>query len=276
MANGAVTPSPDVEAALAEARAMTKSEHDAAYWAFHEPRFRRTVQRVTEIAPRGIPILDVGSHYLHLSAVLRLLGYEVWALDLPYFQELPFVRERANSFGIHAISADIQTGRFIPGDDGRFGLVLFCEILEHITFNPCEFWRSIYRLLRVGGQVYITTPNSLAAMNIVSTLKRMVLLEGIGLDIASIFDKHTTGHHWKEYSRREVIEYFQRLSPDFSVEVSAYHYRSYSYSPRSLKDWGRKLVRWIGNSSAALADELDIVVTLTGKTSFTASTPVFG
>jgi hypothetical protein len=81
MANRAVTPSPDVEAALAEVRATTTNEHDVAYWATHELRFHRTVQRVTEIAPRGIRVLDVGSHYLHLSAVLRLLGYEVWALD---------------------------------------------------------------------------------------------------------------------------------------------------------------------------------------------------
>lgn len=269
--------SPNVEAALAEARAMTRSEHDAAYWATHEFRFRRTVQRVTEIAPLGIRILDVGSHYLHLSTILRLLGYEVWALDVPAFQELQFVRERANSLGIHTISSDaIHAGRFMPDDDGQFGFVLFCEILEHITFNPCEFWRSIYRLLRIGGQLYITTPNSLATMSIVSALKRIVLLEGIGLDIDSIFGTVTYGHHWKEYSRREVMKYFQRLSPDFSVEVSTYCWRPYSYSPRSLTDWGRRLVRWVGNSSTAFADELEVIVTLTGRTSFTAATPIFG
>jgi hypothetical protein len=80
----------------------------------------------------------------------------------------------------------------------------------------------------------------------------------------------------KAYSRREAVEYFQRLSPDFSVEVSTDRWRSYSYSPRSLTDWGRRLVRWVGNASTTFADELEIIITLTGKTSFTASTPILG
>jgi 2-polyprenyl-6-hydroxyphenyl methylase/3-demethylubiquinone-9 3-methyltransferase len=206
-----------------------------------------------------------------------LLGYEVWALDVPVFQELPFVRERAKSLSIHAITSDsIDAGDFLPGYDGQFGFVLFCEILEHITFNPCDFWRNVHRLLQVEGKLYITTPNSLAAMNILSALKRMCLLEGIGLSIPSIFGNVTFGHHWKEYSRREMIEYFQRLTPDFQVDVSTYCWRPYAYSPRSLTDWGRRLIRWGGNRSTEFADELEVVVTLAGRTSFTASAPSFG
>jgi 2-polyprenyl-6-hydroxyphenyl methylase/3-demethylubiquinone-9 3-methyltransferase len=275
--NTAAGRSSDVDMALAKVGAMAKHGYDADYLATHELRFRRTAQRVMELAPASVRILDIGSHYLHLSAILRLLGYEVWAVDVPAFQELPYVRERADLLGIHTIASDsIQDGNFLQGHEDRFGLVLFCEILEHITFNPCDFWNRVHHLLQTGGKLYITTPNSLAAMSILSVLKRLVLLEGTGLDIPSILGTVTYGHHWKEYSRKEIMEYFRRLSPDFAVEVSTYCWRAYSYSPGNLLDWGRRLIRWTANHSKVFADELEVVVTLTTRSKFGALGPAFG
>src|SRR5262249_21323304 len=155
----------------------------------HEARFRRAAQRIIEIVPRGSSVLDLGSHYLHLASIIRLLGYNVVALDVPEFQHLSFVRARAEKFGIRTVTMQAAAaGDFLPGCDGQFDVALFCEILEHITFNPCEFWKRLHKSLKIGGKLYLSTPNSLSAMNVLSAVKRIILLQGIGMDITSIFN----------------------------------------------------------------------------------------
>jgi 2-polyprenyl-6-hydroxyphenyl methylase/3-demethylubiquinone-9 3-methyltransferase len=267
----------DISAAMNMVRGLTQPGNDRNYFREHEPRFRRTVQRVTEIAPRGSCVLDLGSHYLHLAAILRLLGYEVVALDVSIFQELQFVRNRAENLDIQMVATEsASTGDFLVDCDNRFEVVLFCEMLEHITFNPCDFWRRIHQLLKIDGKVYLSTPNSLQAMSVLSAIKRIVLLDGIGINIPSIFGNVTYGHHWKEYSQREIFEYFRLLSPDFHVELSTYSYRQHSYSPWSLRDHGRRLIRSIGNWSGVFAEELEAVVTLRSKNGIIPSAPSFG
>jgi 2-polyprenyl-3-methyl-5-hydroxy-6-metoxy-1,4-benzoquinol methylase len=267
----------DINSAMNTVSRLIQPGHDRAYFETHEPRFRRAAQRVTEIAPLGCCVLDLGSHYLHLAAILRLLGYDVVALDVPVFQNLQFVRSRAETLGIRtATTESAAAGDFLLDCDGRFDVVLFCEMLEHITFNPCEFWRRIHRLLKVGGKVYLSTPNSLQAMSVLSAIKRIVLLDGIGINIPSIFGTVTYGHHWKEYSSREIFQYFRLLSPDFQVELSTYSYLRRAYSPWSLRDYARRLIRSVGNWSGLFAEELEAVVTLRSKTGIIPSAPSFG
>ena len=167
-------------------------------------------------------------------------------------------------------------GDFLPGYESHFDVALLCETLEHITFNPCKFWKRIHQSLKIGGKVYLSTPNSLSAMNVLSAIKRIVLLEGIGTNIPSIFNTVTYGHHWKEYSRREIYEYFRLLSPDFRVELRTYCYRQYSYRPWNLRDQARRLIRAIGNRSGVFAEELEAIVTLQSKNGKLASAPPFG
>jgi 2-polyprenyl-6-hydroxyphenyl methylase/3-demethylubiquinone-9 3-methyltransferase len=129
---------------------------------------------------------------------------------------------------------------------------------------------------KIGGKVYLSTPNSLQAMNVLSAIKRIVLLDGIGIKIPSIFGTVTYGHHWKEYSSREIFEYFRLLSPVFQVELSTYSYLRHSYSPWSLRDYGRRLTRSVGNWSGVFAEELEVVVTVRSKSGIVPSAPSFG
>lgn len=77
-----------IDIALRDVAALVAGDEykaDAAYFAEHKIRFERTLRRVTELCPHGGRVLDIGSHYLHLSAALRLLGYEVVAMDVGSF-----------------------------------------------------------------------------------------------------------------------------------------------------------------------------------------------
>jgi 2-polyprenyl-6-hydroxyphenyl methylase/3-demethylubiquinone-9 3-methyltransferase len=255
------------EEALSAIRAGLQPGGDTAYFQYHERRFRRHLETLSAIGVAGARILDVGSHYLHLGGALRLLGAEVTALDVGEFQRLPFVAERAARLGVATeVVRDLGAGDFLPGTpDDSYDLVVFCEILEHITFNPVAFWRRVHALLRPGGVIYITTPNALRLPNLLPTLQRAVLLRGIGIDVEAILTHVTYGHHWKEYSAGEIRTYFARLSPDFSVEVRPYHYRQSPPRASALKRAGVGLVRVIGNSIPAFREELEVIVRLRDK-----------
>ncbi|HTL70922.1 MAG TPA: class I SAM-dependent methyltransferase [Candidatus Eisenbacteria bacterium] len=243
---------------------------DRDYYAVHRDRFRRAALRFTELKKPPARILDVGSHYLHFGAFLALLGYEVHAMDVPVFCEMDFVRKRAADLGITLLPCErIDRGDFAPGGEDRFDAVNFCEIMEHITFNPVLFWKRIYGLLAPGGIIYITTPNSLRVINLFHAVKEALLLRGVGTDLRSILLEVTYGHHWKEYSASEIRRYFAALSPDFRVEIRPYRYRTAEAGGPSL----RKLLKKLAAPSVIFCEELEAVVSLPSKTAWLLSSP---
>jgi 2-polyprenyl-3-methyl-5-hydroxy-6-metoxy-1,4-benzoquinol methylase len=251
---------------------------DIAYFSEHKLRYWRTLHRITELCPVGGRILDVGSHYLHLSAALRLLGYEAVGMDVAVFSDQEPLKLRATKFAIaNHVTNRIDGGDFLLGAD-PFDLISFTEIMEHITFNPISFWRRIYALMKVGSVIYITTPNSLTPWKILHSLKNMAMLRGTGLSTKEIFHNVTYGHHWKEYSAKELCEYFATLSPDFSVEVKSFNLPVAGNSrraPISLKALARETVHWASGFMPAFRDQLEAVVHLKGKSRWCMDPPDF-
>lgn len=78
--------------------------------------------------------------------------------------------ELANEGGVHAKVGDVSVK--IPFDNKAFDLVVAAEILEHVA-NPDVFLREIYRVLKPGGIILITTPN------LSSWLNRILFLVGL-------------------------------------------------------------------------------------------------
>lgn len=266
--------------ALRQVVAASGSAQDLAYFDLHSPRFARAAASISEIAAAPARILDVGSHYLHQATLLRRMGYDVVGMDVAAFATLPFVELRARNLGMVNEILDFQRiadGDFMPGEEDRFDAILLCETMEHITFNPIRFWRRIYELLRVGGSVYVTTPNSLRLLSFLGALWRMASFSGTGLPVGQIMHHVTYGHHWKEYSPREIRQYFARLSDDFEVEVTRLSYADPATKPRSERlDPVRETIRRIGNASHFFAEHLEAVVILRGRSSWKLSPPEFG
>jgi 2-polyprenyl-3-methyl-5-hydroxy-6-metoxy-1,4-benzoquinol methylase len=271
-----------VDAACASVRELverTGNAHDLAYYNLHEARFRKTAQRITELVPRGARVLDVGSHYLHQAAVLKQLGYSISAMDVPAHARLGFVSGRGRSLGIenYEVSADdFSSGSFLGAATDAFDCIVFCEILEHITFNPVNFWRRMHKLLRVNGLIYLTTPNSVKLLSIVGAVWNAVTLRRIGLSVNQIFHHVTYGHHWKEYSANELVEYFRLLSPDFEVSVRRIHYGAPPPEVRRHLGKARTTLLRLGNASRALADNLEAVIRLPRKSAWRTPAPVAG
>jgi SAM-dependent methyltransferase len=60
--------------------------------------------------------------------------------------------------------ADLETeelGVRYPELIGKFHVIIFCEVLEHLKVAPSEILRDFKRLLAPGGMIYLTTPNGM-------------------------------------------------------------------------------------------------------------------
>ncbi|MBN7814222.1 class I SAM-dependent methyltransferase [Algoriphagus pacificus] len=242
---------------------------DREYFEFHKNRFKRfdhfldTLDQRIPNTPKKIKVLEIGSHYLHTSILLANRSYDVDAMDVEEFWQLDFVKERAGKFALNSIvENDISRLKSFQDIQDKYDLVVFTEILEHITFNPIQFWKLIYQILKPCGLIYISTPNAFALPSYVRAIKNALSLKSIGITVDDIFSKVTYGHHWKEYSAKEIIKYFEALSPDFKVEVNPYNYKDYDLKPPYLLF---KILSKIGNMTKIFADDLEVIVSLKEK-----------
>ncbi|MDR3446338.1 MULTISPECIES: class I SAM-dependent methyltransferase [unclassified Dyella] len=191
----------------------------ADYLDDHYLRFRATFDEFRATwKQEGKRVLDVGAHWLHQSVMWRQGGFEITAMDLPGTLRDPRVRSVAEAMDITLLPCvDMEQAQelsYIPDDS--MDIVLFTEILEHITFNPVHFWRQIYRVLKPGGRIVVTTPNYYSWKGRAWQPLRFLSGQGGGISVDEVLGHHTYGHHWREYSAREIARYFRLLSPDFT------------------------------------------------------------
>lgn len=238
---------------------------DIPYLAHHFGRFAATLAEFDGSwdPRRGVRVLDVGAHWLHQSLLWRLAGYDVTAVDLPITFEFENVQALAAGEGIALLPcADLARADVLDVlPDNSVNVLPFTEIIEHLTFNPVAFWRQIYRVLAPQGRIVITTANYYAWNGLAWNIKRFVTGFGGGLSVDEVLGVHTYGHHWREFSRLELIRYFCLLSRDF-VTVKAKTTRDY-YAPDS-RSWRRRLGRGL-EAFASLRPNLHLEIELVEK-----------
>lgn len=191
---------------------------DGGYMRAHFPRYVATKAELMTTWPqqRGNRLLDVGGHWLHQAALYAVDGFEVTSVDMAATFELPHVQRQAEELGIRLmIETNLEQAQVLSTlPENSFDLILFSEIIEHITFNPVAMWSVLYRLLAPKGRIVVTTPNYYAIRGRLWDFWRFFSGNGGGLPIREVMDYHTYGHHWKEFAAKELIEYFYRISPD--------------------------------------------------------------
>jgi len=120
----------------------TDYQHDNAM--YHKIRYLELLRR-----PWRGRVLDVGNDKPFLSYFLRSFNpdsnFETISNEIP---ETPFpLRE-----------VDIEREKF-PFPDEFFDQIIFTEVIEHLWRNPSFCVFEINRVLKVSGEVFVTTPN---------------------------------------------------------------------------------------------------------------------
>jgi len=178
--------------------AQKSSEHDA----FTEDRYRQFYKLLGKKVGR---ILDIGCNTGRGGQVLKQLNpqFVVSGLDIvkDRLERLP---KDVYENNVHGPSTNI------PADDGTFDAVVAGEFVEHLYAEDLEkTLNEIFRVLKLGGQVLLTTPNP-------GDIKKKWRNESV------LGDSHLSQHYPDILKMRLRMAGFSRVKIYGSGKVSSY------------------------------------------------------
>jgi SAM-dependent methyltransferase len=160
-------------------------------------------------------IVDIGSFPWFSPAYLSLRGFRnISAVDIPRKDTFPRPPEWA--FGVVPLDIEEATQ---PMADGSVDMVLLFEVFEHIYRRPNFVFRELYRILKPGGKVVITTPNGARLQSLIDLVLRRRFGPSL-FDASAVYEDLGHFSHLREYSLQELREYLARCG--FKVEQHAY------------------------------------------------------
>jgi len=234
-----------------------------SYFEFHKDRYKYCVPKILK-SINGEKIMDLGSKYMFQASFISRAGMDVYAYDVKNIINDGLIKRRAKKNEIKTKTlGDLSLGEVaLEEEDSKFDALVMSEVIEHLAFNPIEMWKSIFRVLKPGSKIFISTPNSVSLGNRVVESARVLTGTGKGVPVDGILDTPTYGHHWKEYSINEIRRYFERLSIKRSnIRINTYSYRPYKKTS-DIQGSARNILRKLGNVFERLSDEIFVRVKL--------------
>ena len=206
--------------------------------------FRGSIDRFCDIALafRDSPrVLDAGSGNGLLLALLKMLGHEVYAIDL-FDNSTADVYVRHNiPFQICNIEADS-----LPFESDFFDAVSCCQALEHFTHSHLPPVMEMRRVLKGGGVIELDVPNATGFRN----RSRMLRGKHITYDYKKhyLYEKpviykgreYYPGRHNREFTRAE-LELLLSEAGFREIDVRFLKSRRYRTGLESLKSIGTAL-----------------------------------
>jgi SAM-dependent methyltransferase len=196
-----------------------------------EDSYIRTVRDIdnlckTERADRNI--LEIGSFLGPVSISLKRIGYNVSALDIPEFYNSASLRSLYQKSGIPFIGVNLRDYK-LPYESDSFDVVIICEVIEHLNFNPLPVLKEINRVLKNGGYIYISTPNQ----SCFSNRKKLFIGKSIHHPIDFFFQQldrnnnMVVGLHWREYTLFETIKMIEKMGFE---TIRSYYFTGKDYA----------------------------------------------
>ena len=190
-----------------------------------------------ELVPKGEGrLLEIGANPYFTTLLMRRFrpGYAIEATN--YFGGEPGVAHQhvaydgfdgtPDAFDVAYHSVNVETTP-LPFDDASLDVVVFGEVLEHMTNHPWFAIAEIARVLKPGGTLVLTTPNVARLENIVALVE--------GRNLYDPFSKYGPyGRHNREYTRDELHRLLAHGG--FEVEVS-FTANVHEDHPVSNVDW---------------------------------------
>jgi SAM-dependent methyltransferase len=195
-----------------------------SYVARHRHEYIRTVGDILRFRPpagRVVRVMELGAFFGVNCMALRSLGYDVTAADMPEFIENPEQVARYAQYGIATKGVRLEDF-VLPFDDEAFDVIIMCEVLEHLNFNPLPLLKEINRIGSPNSVFYLSLPN---AAQIRSRIKA-VRGKALGIPITEFFTQldprssEIVNGHWREYTGPEIREILERLG--YRIEKQYY------------------------------------------------------
>jgi SAM-dependent methyltransferase len=227
-----------------------------AYWDAARDRLLTTLNLIPRLPnPEQVRVLEIGGMPYFMTVLIeKLFGYKVEVANEPTWErgEDGNVEVLSNDHGdrheIHYRTLNIEYDPW-PWEDGRFDIVLYCEVIEHLVYDPTHTLVEAHRVLKKDtGQLLISTPNALAYPYLLQ------MVQGRNFYPPYSGHSHYARHH-RLFSPEELVHLCDRVGYQvkacYSVYDEAYHH------PRWLEPAVRTLIRM-----GRLKGRLDVIYLL--------------
>jgi GT2 family glycosyltransferase/tetratricopeptide (TPR) repeat protein/glycosyltransferase involved in cell wall biosynthesis len=150
-------------------------ENSQSYFNTHLGRYLATLDLLPDASP-GQRLLELGTAFHHLTpALVRWKGYrDIRCSDLweggAQCERRVVSSDSDEEFHFTVDNFDVQSSPW-PYPDVTFDVVLCCEMLEHLVFDPMQVLAEINRILKTGGRLLLTTPNIASAKGVDSIMR---------------------------------------------------------------------------------------------------------
>ncbi len=135
------------------------NKHILAYDKLNMMKWHRTVMSFIDEDLSGKKMLEVGCGNGDFSNYLALKRKADNILGLDFSTEsIKIAEEKKKVFGAQGSSFMVGDAQNISLPDNSFDIIVSCECLEHVP-EPQKMVSEIYRLLKPGGKVVLTTEN---------------------------------------------------------------------------------------------------------------------
>lgn len=183
----------------------------------HQSRLSHDLAIFRTFAKGPCKVVEFGPIPLILTAALRDLADDLTVVDIDPWR----FSETISELPVNVVKRDIEQ-EVLPFADGTFDIALFNELFEHLRINPVFTLREVFRILKPGGTLLLSTPNLRSLKGIY-----YFLVKNRGAwccpDIYNEYSKlEKIGHmgHVREYTTTEVQEFLERIG--FQVEATIY------------------------------------------------------
>jgi SAM-dependent methyltransferase len=231
------TPPPDVDQISREVQAFGRGrlpDWEAGYLEYHRRRYQDTLRLLPPGAGRRL--LDVGSFPGHLSALARARGWEVVGLNnaIEGGGAWTDFLERCAERKIMIHGCEVEREPF-PLPTASIDAVLFSELFEHLHLNPFHTLKEIFRVLRPGGLLLLTTPN----LRRVETLSRLWHGWGTQPPVSRVFHELFPSllyhRHNREYTADELVYYLALQGKDlYDFQLDRVYYSDALDAPHEI------------------------------------------
>jgi 2-polyprenyl-3-methyl-5-hydroxy-6-metoxy-1,4-benzoquinol methylase len=177
--------------------------------------YTRTIKDVVPLLKKNAKVLEIGSLFGVVSTALAQSGFSVTGTDIPEFHASVRLQALYSKHNIAFDKVNLHDYK-LPYKDESFNMVIMCEVLEHLNFNPLPILKEINRVLKKDGFIYVAMPNQASIDN------RLKLVTGRSIHdpVQYFFDQLDASkniivsRHWKEYTMAEAIEMVDKMGFD--------------------------------------------------------------
>jgi SAM-dependent methyltransferase len=212
------------------------------YWAAARHRLLTTLDLIPRLPnPERVRVLEIGgAPYFMTALVERFFGYKVEVINDPSLERGEggnvqiLESDHGDRHEIHYKTLNIEYDPW-PWEDGRFDIVLYCEVIEHLVYDPTRTLVEAHRVLKKDtGKLLISTPNALAYPYLLQ------MIQGRNFYPPYSGYSHYARHH-RLFSPEELVNLSTKIGYQVHTCYSVYD-NAYAH-PRWLEPAVRALMR---------------------------------